>query len=955
MAVKSAISFFLLLSVLGRESAQAFKIGVGGQFPLGYEGLIARMGLPRERILDSELCDPNALARYDVVMVCGPGPEMQSFPEIFDRYVKQGGSGVVGLWRWTPKTFFPVPMVTAGNSLNLVVVNEEHPVAQGYENGDVIPFYDHEDYSLSLPPAPYVQIPVRYVSKETTGSISQDDPRLEGEGALPALIVFPLWGEGRLIYAAAPLGFSLFWRGMNAEPLAANCVRYLVDGRVSELFAVDRHKEMPCPRVPAVEPWTWNVQGVQGFCPEGAETLAQVTGPYNLLLVLQSEEPQGGRGSLLLESHRSSPAGNQPWAWQVERRGQRILLKRLEGKQESILRHAQLTWPNGRIAGNLLIKRRRQFLWFLWRGELLFGARTPPSEGGFICLLPKKGWDEKTVRYQPVSPPYFADDFMRDPGQVGAWEPLSGTWQTVSLNHAETAANGFLFRGASQEDENAAICLAGHWFWEGYAAFVSVQCEDASTEAGLLFLVQEEKDRWAMFLRPGAPGGFKVERIAGSEAEILAEGTMDILPNVWYRVGIRMEAGRMYAYVDGRCVAKIPLGPGPCGGIGLQVARGQAQFDDVVVAPSTPEAHRLPGGEGTSWPCLPQSAAAADFCTWADRAVEWRVSSEHPGFAWHKGRFWGDFDLLCPLPRVDLTKGFRRGVHLGESCEEPQVSIVLSHKPRSSRAVVSFCDLVGRKISQTVSLSALEPSEGFRIRRQGRTLSCGLGTGQDLFSRSVPEEHTRLGISLDGPPLNPNQLRFESGHVKDYVFSVAPADWQASGGTWSVAPRWSCDQRWSWLSGWSEETAAIWHKDVFCGDLIFDVYMGIKMKAPGGDERQRCRDLNLSLFGDGRDPLSGYAFVFGGHGGVVTSLWRKGERVCQNPSVWVPREYAMHHQWFHVQMERRGDQVVCRFEDREILRYRDKEPLSEGYVGLWTRNSGISVPRATIYFENKKD
>jgi len=95
----------------------------------------------------------------------------------------------------------------------------------------------------------------------------------------------------------------------------------------------------------------------------------------------------------------------------------------------------------------------------------------------------------------------------------------------------------------------------------------------------------------------------------------------------------------------------------------------------------------------------------------------------------------------------------------------------------------------------------------------------------------------------------------------------------------------------------------------------------------------------------------------GGADGLETELRHLGrgpQMVLRNPSVWVPREYAMHHQWFHVQMERSGDQVVCRFEGREILRYADPEPLSEGRVGLWTRNSGISVPRATIYFQRRK-
>ena len=37
------------------------------------------------------------------------------------------------------------------------------------------------------------------------------------------------------------------------------------------------------------------------------------------------------------------------------------------------------------------------------------------------------------------------------------------------------------------------------------------------------------------------------------------------------------------------------------------------------------------------------------------------------------------------------------------------------------------------------------------------------------------------------------------------------------------------------------------------------------------------------------------------------------------------------------------------FEGRPVIRYDDPDPLPGGYVGLWTRNSGVLVPRVTIY------
>ena len=70
------------------DDADPFRIGLAGEHPLGYEGLVARMGLPRERILDVDLDDLDVLAQYDLLLVCSPGPDVKGFPQAFDKYLK---------------------------------------------------------------------------------------------------------------------------------------------------------------------------------------------------------------------------------------------------------------------------------------------------------------------------------------------------------------------------------------------------------------------------------------------------------------------------------------------------------------------------------------------------------------------------------------------------------------------------------------------------------------------------------------------------------------------------------------------------------------------------------------------------------------------------------------------------------------------------------------------------
>jgi hypothetical protein len=206
-----------------------------------------------------------------------------------------------------------------------------------------------------------------------------------------------------------------------------------------------------------------------------------------------------------------------------------------------------------------------------------------------------------------------------------------------------------------------------------------------------------------------------------------------------------------------------------------------------------------------------------------------------------------------------------------------------------------------------------------------------------------------VGLEVEGPPVPASSIQVRAPEVRDYVFGVAPTDWLISAGTWEVASRWACDQRWSWFAGWGSGDAAVWNKRPVTGDVTMVYYVGVKMEAPGGPEMVRCRDLNATLCGDMKDPRRGYSFIMGGDGGVKTQLLRNGAVVAECPDIRVPGGYGIHHEWFQVRVARVGHRIEMDFEGRPVIRYDDPDPLPGGYVGLWTRNSGVLVPRVTIY------
>ncbi|HCA47431.1 MAG TPA: hypothetical protein DEP45_08750 [Armatimonadetes bacterium] len=82
-----------LLLIASAASAEDWKIGVGGGRITGYFGLLARTGMPREYMTDSELADIGALRRYRVVIITeagNPGPISRAV----EQYVAEGGIAI---------------------------------------------------------------------------------------------------------------------------------------------------------------------------------------------------------------------------------------------------------------------------------------------------------------------------------------------------------------------------------------------------------------------------------------------------------------------------------------------------------------------------------------------------------------------------------------------------------------------------------------------------------------------------------------------------------------------------------------------------------------------------------------------------------------------------------------------------------------------------------------------
>jgi len=218
-----------------------------------------------------------------------------------------------------------------------------------------------------------------------------------------------------------------------------------------------------------------------------------------------------------------------------------------------------------------------------------------------------------------------------------------------------------------------------------------------------------------------------------------------------------------------------------------------------------------------------------------------------------------------------------------------------------------------------------------------------------------------IGMSGTTPELKDVQIN--TGNVYDYTFSSAPTDWWAQSGVWEMTNRWSCSPGWSWFGGRSEETAAVWNKRKFSGDLSVQFYFAFKMNLTGTPRwNYRPSDVGLSFAGDGKNLGSGYSVIIGADGNKHSVLLKGDKVVAESKEKSAllpvladgqPSMNDLHRHWWYVRINKVGSRVEVFLENEMILSYDDPAPFDAGQIALWTYNNGIMLSRMQIYYEQE--
>ncbi|MCC7493462.1 MAG: hypothetical protein IT204_13995 [Fimbriimonadaceae bacterium] len=938
------------------------RIAVGGAFPTGYVGTLARFGLPRDLLSDDQLADPAALAKYQVVLVAGAPTTMADYGAAFDKVLAAGGAVLLDfsspsmvLRDWLNRGAPP----RGGSLLGLSGRSRSplRPAAGSPLAADVVESGGWPASRMSfipyVPPDSGAQTLVEFTASTPLGErvdprelFGGGDRRLERPDTgppAPAIVVMPR-GGGQLALCGPALGLATSVLGEDYDALLLGLVRVLSKGRAVPQLAPegphlgrkqslrtqdDRKEALPADEPPAAEP-----VGDAPPRPLGPGTRGKLPAGYTLAEAEPSEEydlrlklPRGGAEVVLnyWNSANFVKVSLTPSAVSAARTS--------AGRARGLLsQKVALT------AGTPVVLKVRSRKLVVLAGSTLATADLSGLHHGQVGL---KGVGEE-FEFQGVEPVWFTDDFMRTNDQQGGWETSGGRWETAPVQNPDMGANPFSYK---IQADTPAWALNGYPFWDEYRFSAALRPGSAGGLIGLGVLAQDAENqlRFVARVRDGErpePDGFRLQKLQAGRITTLASVSGGLQQNQWYQVDCTAETGRCEVRVDGVVVLRATDTSFTSGKIALYAEECAARFDDVAVesvADAVEREARLVGQ-------VPDYAGLMDVDSWAGPATPWEPDPETAGAFWRRNTFFGDVRVDFDLS--SLPDGAAAQLVCDGDGRSPTTGYGVDVQRDGARATVQML-----RWGKPVARAAVPFAAPFRVslKRAGEQIS-GLVNQQQVVSCSpnVLPGGGRVAFLADGWLPKVSAVDLASGNLVDFTFDAAPVDWWVSSGEWDVTNRWSCTPDWSWFGGLARGVASIWLKQPLEGDQVLDFYAGPKMLDSTFGQKERVGDFNAVLCGDGKSVDSGYAFVVGPAAGGA-EIRRKGQLVARNDRF---RLFTRgHNRWANVRCERHGPQLLLYVDGQLILEARDAQPLPAGHLGLWTQNNGVMLPRITISYE----
>jgi len=875
--------------------AEGWRIGVAGPWATGEVGFLGRNGMPRERLLDNQLADPAVLRQYRIIIVSGPVARWAEIAPLVEAYVREGGCAILEY------TAFPTTGVLPGERIDgqagpNVVIEPGHPSVQGIPAGRTYARMGEPSAAIVPPAGSGVTVLARYTEVGVGDKIAGRFVR-DGQ-SVPAIIHAPL-GRGHLVYSGPWLGDGLAY-GLDYRDLMLGLLGFLTQGNVVPRLALAGTGNVligrslsPANTTPAQVPSPPSV-------PEGFALVENLGATFSEYDVAARTD---GDADLLLDY--LSPTQYHA----VHLRKDSVRVGAATGAAEVELTAA--TRGSRPTGAAVVVARRNGLVRVLVDGKLVVEAADRGQWGGLVAA---KGLADPA--FQPIAPVEFTDDFMREQGDQGDWQAVSGSWQIASSEGSPAqGANPFSY-GA--ETTATALATTGDWFWDDYRVEASARWTQNAT--GLAFHYRDTAN-YDLLEADQAAQTLRLVRLRGGQAQVLKEVPAALRPWQWYRLGVEASGGLTVCSLDGNPRLEARDREAGSGAIGLCIRNARAAFDDVTVS---------------DWNAFTGQSGASP-ATWRSLGGKWewpgdgRIAArggDHPDALLAPG-LWGDGEASVDLR---LGKAQQAGLRLrgsgGKACD-----VVLQRTGSGAQVQLSLPQRQGSPITRDVPVKGLKPDawHTLSVAAIRDHVSCTLDGAvvADAASIDLPRGGAISLVSegLPGAEFRSVDIRTASGDLRAvdpatpaYAGVVDVATWATPAGGWLPDPT---------------DLPLFWHEGALSGDLR--LWVGVH-KTAGDKVAAKMVLAPLDGAATGR-----YAARFEHQWGTPETtlvLERAGKEVARGTrSGHIPAD------GFVAELERSGQALVLRVDGEAGLAFNDPAPLACPRVG-------VRVDGATLCYDD---
>jgi hypothetical protein len=818
-----ALAALFILSCAGAHAAQG-RIAIAGPWGTGYAGLLARHGLPRERLLDPQVADPVVLRQYDVLVVAGAVANWSAAQPIVEQYVRDGGAALLEYTALPSPEAFPGERVAPQGAPNFVLEAPDHPALAGLTPGKTYAHNGNPGAAI-VPSADAGAVVLARYTEEGAAEKIRGLFVLNGQ-SVPALVYRPL-GQGQLVYSGPFMGDVMAFGGGDDDLILA-LMRFLTGGDAVPRLTLAGPDDLLTARdwspVPVVGPAPPPPTLPDGYAPladpgpefAAYDVLGTVAGSVDLLLDYAAPD----RGyQLHLED------------------GRPVTLAVLGGASTPASGPA-LALPAG--AELIVARTPGRFSVLVDRAEVYQTADAGQWPGAIAC----RGLGEPLV--QPVDPVSFTDDFMQEAGQAAAWQPVTGSWQIVSTEgEASTGANPFSYGVETGEE---ALATAGEWFWDDYAFEASARW--TQNAVGLVFDYRDPANYRALEADLAAQA-VQLVTVQAGKREVRHSAATVLRPWQWYRLGVRSSQGLAQFLLDGEVLGEVRLGVDGCGPLGLYARGAKAAFDDVEA-----RAWRIgPGLRDPAWRWSEAAPAPAGD----------RVTVRGSG---RTTEAWGDVAVSVELRLADATEAGVRVRDTGDAACEAVI------ERTSGGLALKLRELRGGKSSVlgALALNGRRPTDPLRltVKAVRERVFCGLEGGPYLLRAATLPAEGAVGVFANGKGAQFGALDTrpaESGlHRADpptpaYAGAVDVMTWAGTAFSWAPDPT---------------DLDLFWHE----GDVPGPLRLRVGVHRGGAAEAV----AEVRLAESAAPAEAGYAVRFAHTGGapqVAVALTRAGQEVAK--------------------------------------------------------------------------